>query len=96
MRKTKTKCGYVAYEADFTETLLLGGAGICDECNQIAIRGYLVPVLNHYMCPKCFGEWNSRAIFYEEDLPVEQRTSAYYESRILLDNETEVETVGKI
>ena len=84
MIKIKTKCGYTAYEVSREEIMLLGGFGICDHCNTPSRTGYLVPVLNHWICPKCYAEWNERAKFYPEDLEVEARNCAYYESIIPL------------
>ncbi len=82
MKKLVTKKGHIAYEATDFETRLLGGCGVCDECNCHAPTGYLVPVLNHYQCPECFEKWSNRATYYPEDTPVEQGTAAYYESVI--------------
>ena len=87
MKKIKTSVGYTAYQATAYETALLGGAGICDHCGEFADEGYLVPVLNHYMCPECFKDWEQRGRFYPEDLPVEQRTIAYYEAMIPVEGE---------
>jgi len=87
MKKIKTKIGYIAYETTSQVTELLGGRGICDECNCFAPVGYLVPVLNHYQCPKCFKEWSSRGNYYPEDIPIEQRNAAYYESVIPVTDE---------
>lgn len=82
MRKFKLKCGYIAYEATIDEIALLGGFGICDECNELALAGYLIPVLNHYMCPRCFEEWVDRTIYYPEDIHIETQNAKYYESKI--------------
>lgn len=82
MKKFATPQGYTAYSCSAIETTPLGGMGICDDCGRSAPVGYLVPVLNHYMCPKCFEEWTSRSKFYWEDLPIETKNAAYYESRI--------------
>lgn len=89
MRKLKSKCGYTVYHATAFEVMRLGGIGVCDECNTASIDGYLVPVLNHYMCPSCYKEWNERAVFYPEDVPHEERVAEYYEATIPTD-ETEV------
>lgn len=82
MRKFKLKCGYIAYEATIEEIALLGGFGICDECNNLAYAGYLVPVMNRYMCPDCFEEWAGSAIYYPEDIRIETMNAEYYESKI--------------
>jgi hypothetical protein len=82
MKKIKTEIGHTAYETTVTELILIGGFGICDECNEFAPKGYLVPVLNHYQCPKCFENWSKRAKFYSEDVEFERRTEFYYESKM--------------
>lgn len=87
MLKIKIPMGYVVYKATCLETLMLGGAGICDECNTPAAIGYLVPVLNRYMCPHCFKDWSNRAEYYPEDIPVEERVCKYYEANIPLTEE---------
>ena len=84
MKKIKTKSGYIAYEATAEETGRLGGCGICDDCGEFAASGYLVPVLDHYMCPECFHDFEGRGTYYPEDIPVETRTAEYFESRIPL------------
>lgn len=56
MKKFTTKQGYIAYACTAAETAYLGGMGICDDCGKSALSGFLVPVLNHYMCPDCFEE----------------------------------------
>ena len=89
MKKFTTKQGYLAYRSTARETTYLGGLGICDDCGEFAEKGFLVPVLNHYMCPKCFEKWQSRGTFYPEDLPFEARTAAYYEYRIPMDSDTQ-------
>jgi len=84
MKKIKTAVGYTAYETTAIETTKLGGIGVCDECNKFAASGYLVPVLNHYQCPKCFDSWNKRAKYYQEDIEFETQTESYFESKIPL------------
>jgi len=84
MKKITLKNGLIAYETSAVETMNLGGIGVCDDCGKGAIRGYLVPVLNHYQCPDCFKDWSARAKYYPEDAPFEKRTAEYYESRIPL------------
>ena len=87
MRKFKTASGYIAYEVTAEETALLDGAGICDDCGEFSESGYLAPVLDHYMCPACFHDWESRGTYYPEDIPVERRNAAYFESRIPLEGD---------
>lgn len=80
MRKMLTKAGLIAYHTTAAEITLIGGFGICDECGKHSHEGYLVPVLNHWQCPKCFNDWKDRARYYPEDAPFERHTAAYYES----------------
>lgn len=88
MIKIKTKCGYIAYKVSREEIVSVGGFGICDHCNEPSKTGFLVPVLNHWICPKCYEEWNERAHFYPEDLWVEEKNCQYYESVIPVEGET--------
>ncbi|MBQ9092266.1 MAG: hypothetical protein IJY52_08385 [Anaerotignum sp.] len=82
MKKTKLNCGHAAYEVSRVEVMRLGGFGICDNCNTTAETGYLVPVLNRWLCPKCYEEFNKSANFYQEDMWVEEKNCRYYESMI--------------
>ena len=82
MRKILLKNGYLAYECSADENTLIGGFGVCDDCCQFSPNGYLVPVLNHYMCPICFLYWMDSTKFYPEDVSFESRNAAYYESMI--------------
>lgn len=83
MQKLLTPHGYIAYRTTTAEIQSIGGLGVCDECGEHHPEGgYLVPVLNHWMCEKCFNEWESDARYYPEDIPVQNRRAAYYESLI--------------
>ena len=82
MTKGKTQVGYIYLKTSVEECSKWGGMGICDHCNQASSEGYLVPVLNHWLCPDCFNSWAKRATYYPEDIDYESRTTAYYE-RIL-------------
>lgn len=82
MRKYRLTIGWIVYRTTAAETGLIGGMGICDECNRAAEYGYLVPVLNHWQCPECFREWKRNARYYPSDVPFEQRNIDFYESRI--------------
>lgn len=64
MHKIKSKCGYTVYETTAFEVMRLGGIGVCDECNTASLNGYLVPVLNHYMCPSCYEECSKQYTRY--------------------------------
>lgn len=80
MTKGKTKVGHIFFKTTSTECAKWGGFGICDECNQHSAEGYLVPVLNLWLCPKCFESWQKRAIYYSEDRSYEENKAQYYES----------------
>lgn len=85
MIKLKTESGYIAYRTDSFDLMRIGSPGICDECGQPSAVGYLVPVLNHYQCTKCFNRWSSTAKYYPEDTEIEARRARYYESYIPLE-----------
>lgn len=81
MIKFKNKVGYVVYRISAEECFTFGGAAICDECNKFCSNGgYLIPVLNHFMCDDCYNEWNSFCTFYPEDLDFERNICFYYEN----------------
>ncbi len=83
MKKFKLKCGLIAYKTTTEEIQSIGGLGICDECGQYHPEGgFLVPVLNHWQCEKCFNEWKGYAKYYPEDAPYEAKRAAYYEAMI--------------
>lgn len=85
MEKIKIECGLIAYKTTFSEILSIGGLGICDACGQSHHEGgYLVPVLNWWMCEECFNDWKSRATYYPEDAPYEAKRAEYYEAMIPL------------
>ncbi|EFS20681.1 hypothetical protein FSBG_00178 [Fusobacterium gonidiaformans 3-1-5R] len=80
IEKFKTKVGWTVYKIPAIKTTLWGGFGICDHCNSSTDFGYLIPVLNHYCCEKCFRDWEKTARFYPEDLEVENKRIKYYEN----------------
>jgi len=88
LKKFKSKAGYTVYEATAKDTEKLGGCGICDSCSSYSEKGYLIPVMNHYHCPECFKEWDKRANYYPEDLAIEEKNEAYYDSVFGFDIET--------
>ncbi len=88
MIKSKISCGWTFYKTTLEEILSFGGLGICDDCGEFHPEGgFLVPVLNHWMCQKCFDEWKSRAKFYSSDLDFEQSYIKLYESHIAVTSE---------
>lgn len=70
------------------ECIEWGGYAICDHCNIEAGTGYLVCVLNSWICPKCFNKWYEHAIRYPEDVP--------YESSIMKEMINNLEYVDSI
>ena len=91
MKKFHLKNGLIVYESTAAEITLIGGLGICDECNLREPIGYLIPVLNHWMCKSCFEDWKTRARHYPEDDYIEKRNADYYERFIPLTETEETE-----
>lgn len=89
MKKFKLENGLTYYEVDIIDLIRIGGAGICDHCGEMHSRGYLIPVLNHWICKSCFDEWKKDAKRYPEDDIYEQRCIEYYESKIPCYNKEE-------
>ena len=54
--------------------------------NEKGFTGYLIPVLNHYYCEKCYNEWVESAEYYEEDRWFEERKIEYYDSILFASN----------
>ena len=87
-RKFKIDQGWTIYETSIQEILNWGGHGICDHCNEtMLLGGFLVPVLNHCICEKCFEEWKPRATMHKEDLPIEAKNIEYYDDILELEDE---------
>lgn len=85
MKKILTKNGLIAYKTTLPEIQSIGGLGICDECGSFHPEGgYLIPVLNHWQCQKCFNDWKEHAKYYPEDAEFEAKTAKYYETKIPL------------
>lgn len=82
MKRINTEKGFIVYRALAEETARLGGCGVCDHCNEFALSGYLIPVLNHYLCEKCFDEWIKRSTYYPEDVEIEKGAAKCYENLI--------------
>ena len=80
MKKFKSKVGLTIYEATADDTKKLGGRGICDWCGNHSKKGFLIAVLNSYYCPECYAKFDSSSKMYEEDLPVEKRHVAYFDT----------------
>ena len=82
MKKIKSKAGYIVYEATENDSRMLGGIGICDFCGKHTPTGYLIPVMNAYYCPDCYMSWDEKSKMYPEDLHIEKRRIAYYETML--------------
>lgn len=80
MTKGETKAGYIYLKTTAEECGKWGGLGICDDCNKESDSGYLVPVLNCWLCKDCFSCWEEHAVYHPEDIPYEAQKTAYYES----------------
>lgn len=53
-----------------------GGFGICDYCSGTDKNGFLIPVLGmKWYCTKCKDDWESKSIFYPEDVSYEYSTA---------------------
>ena len=74
----ENKKGFLVIKTSLTEIANIGGLGICDECNKASFVGYLVCVLNHWMCQDCYDQWSKRAKYYPEDSAIEQRNYNRY------------------
>ena len=80
MIKNHLSNGLTYYRVTVPELRLIGGLGICDDCGATPLEGgYLVPVLNHYQCKRCFEDWSSRAKHYSEDDWFEEIQMKYWE-----------------
>jgi hypothetical protein len=84
MEKFKLENGLTYYTVSYKELTRIGGAGICDHCGEHHTQGYLVPVLNHWICKACFEEWKKDARHFPEDDMYEENAIKYYESQIPL------------
>ncbi len=79
----ENKKKFIVFETSLDECLSWGGIGVCDHCNKKASTGYLVAVLNHWVCKECYDNWLINAINYPEDRPYEKKTAERY--KLLLD-----------
>ena len=84
MKQFKSKCGYIIFKCTALEIISIGGLGICDHCNNFSEVGYLIPVLNHWLCESCFLKWDENSTYYPEDIPFEKKNTKYYLSHIPL------------
>lgn len=57
----------------------LGSKGICDYCARSSERGYIVSVLDQWLCPECYAEFlQSSPAPYIQDAPIEDIHHQYY------------------
>lgn len=82
MKKFTTDIGYVVYRITKPELESVDCGNICDFCNTAVNKGYLIPVLNQFVCDGCFEDWKDRGKYCEEDIGHETKISQYYESMI--------------
>lgn len=82
MIKFEIPVGWKSYLVSSDELLNIVGMGICDDCNEFSKNGFLVPVLNHYMCPQCFLDWISVCKFYPSDVEFEKHYCSVFETLI--------------
>jgi len=73
----RNKIGHIVIPCSRAQVIeAFRGFGICDQCGKTAPHGYLLPVLGHrWFCQGCKDEWESRAIFYQEDVAFEDETA---------------------
>lgn len=84
IKKFKSPQGYTVLKMSLFEctSIFKGGAGICDNCGRAVLEGYYVPVLNHYLCPKCYQDFTQRTPYYPEDAYFESYWLDYVSKRI--------------
>lgn len=87
MYEIRSKNGFKAYVCSAKETKLIGGCGVCDCCNERVSAGFLVPVMDYYMCPECFFNFdrNYPKNLGSDELAYEFKKSRFYESHIPID-----------
>lgn len=84
VKQFKSPQGYDVLKMSLFEctSIFKGGAGICDNCGCAAMEGYYVPVLNHYLCPKCYQDFTQRTPYYQDDAYFESYWLDYVTKRI--------------
>ena len=56
---------------------------ICDNCGRRGLKkGMYVSVLNRWLCPKCYEEWYSGAVRYQEYARIEERNFNTYKNML--------------
>lgn len=75
----RNKKGFLVIKTNIVEmAATMDSPGICDHCNKMAVNGYLVSVLNHYLCEDCYKEWMGYAENYPEDQHIERKNMDMY------------------
>lgn len=82
MIKIMMPSGHYAYIASAIATFYLGGCGVCDRCNDVTPRGFLVPLHTSYYCPDCYNTLKAQTKYYRESIPFERMVMENWESRI--------------
>lgn len=84
VKRFQSPQGYTVLKMSLFEctSIFKGGAGICDNCGRAVLEGYYVPVLNHYLCPKCYQDFTQRTPYYPEDAYFESYWLDYVSKRI--------------
>lgn len=60
------------------EVALFDDWGYCEACEEICERGFLIPMLETYFCPRCYNAWLPGATHYKCEEVKEERTLAWY------------------
>lgn len=84
MIKMLLKNGYIAYQVKSEEfnKIFKSQKSKCDQCKDQINIGYLVPIINEYLCGHCFLEWLKEYPYYPEDLWYEKIYEDSYEKYI--------------
>lgn len=70
--------GFKVIETSRAEMVGVFGFAVCDSCNKVEGKGYLICVLNQWYCSGCFDQWISLAKNYPDDRKIEQRNYQAY------------------
>lgn len=84
MKKFKSRAGLVVYKVSAKEMAIIDSPGICDFCGKKPNSGFLVAVMNKWMCPECYKDWDEASKYYPEDAHIEKRNEEYYDHVFLL------------
>ncbi len=79
MRKFKTESGHIVFELTRPEMTFIDSPGICDFCAAKPSVGFLIAVLNEWICPACDEKWEAVAKYFPEDMEIEKRNEEFYD-----------------